>query len=146
MGETESLLELGTLHCIDGSPEAVSFYDRAGQIYSDLGDLRGEGEARGIAAEYLVELKRYDEARQQVLRAIECKKSCGHAAQPWTSFAVLEDLERASGNPRAAESARDAAVAAFLAYRRAGGESHSPMILAPGSESRGLSANEMRPR
>ena len=60
------------------------------------------------------------------MRAIECKEPYGHAARPWASFAILESLEKATGNAAAAEGARAQATAAYLAYRRAGGENHTP--------------------
>jgi uncharacterized protein YbjT (DUF2867 family) len=41
---------------------------------------------------------------------------------PWTYFDILHDLERTAGNPEAAAEARRRAVAAYLAYRRDGGE------------------------
>ena len=39
---------------------------------------------------------------------------------------MLHDLERALGNDAAAAEARERALEAFLAYRRAGGENHTP--------------------
>jgi tetratricopeptide (TPR) repeat protein len=108
------------------SEDAVRFYRQATATYTEIGDLKNEGSARSNVAIVLIQLQRYDEARQEILRAIECKKPYGHAAQPWTTFALLHDLERAVGNAPAAEDARAAAIAAFLAYRRAGGENHDP--------------------
>jgi hypothetical protein len=72
-----------------------------------------------------IKLQRYDEARRELLRAIECKPPFGHAAQPWTTWAILYDLEQATGNAQAAEAARGEAIASYLAYRRVGGESQS---------------------
>jgi hypothetical protein len=46
-------------------------------------------------------------------------------AQPWTTWAILHNLEQATGNAQAAEAARGQAIASYLAYRRAGGESQS---------------------
>jgi hypothetical protein len=70
----------------------------------------------------LLKLERYDEARREIQRAIECFKPFGHAAEPWKTFGILSDLERAVGNVGAAAQAREQALAAYLAYRRDGGE------------------------
>jgi hypothetical protein len=47
-------------------------------------------------------------------------ESCG-----WKTWAILHDLEAATGNAQAAAEARGQAVAAYRAYRRAGGESQT---------------------
>jgi hypothetical protein len=57
--------------------------------------------------------------------AIECKQPYGHAAQPWTTWSILESLERATGHAVEALAARNRAMETYLAYRRAGGESHA---------------------
>ncbi len=54
-----------------------------------------------------------------LLNAIE---SFGHAAEPWTAWALLHDLEQATGNTQAAADAWRQAVQSYLAYRRDGGE------------------------
>jgi hypothetical protein len=70
----------------------------------------------------LIQLQRYDEARSEILRAIECKKPYGHAAQLWTTWANLHNLEQATGDAEAATQARQRAFESYLAYRRAGGQ------------------------
>ena len=80
-----------------------------------------EGVVRSNAAIQLIELRRYDEARRELERAIECKKLFGHAAEPWKTFDNLCDLERAVGKLTAALVARQQAMEAYLAYRRDGG-------------------------
>jgi hypothetical protein len=64
-------------------------------------------------------------ARRELRQAIECNQHFGHAAQPWTTWAILHTLEQDTGNAQAAEAARIQAIASYLAYRRAGGESQS---------------------
>jgi len=126
-GESDTLNNLGLLYSDMGRAEdAVRFHRQAVEIHTELDDLMKEGRSRSNLGAELVKLQRYDDARREILRAIECKKSYGHAADPWTDFAILHDLERAVGNASAAESARADAIAAFLAYRRAGGENHTP--------------------
>ncbi len=125
-GEASSLGELGNLYVEWNRPEqAVSFYRQAAGMYVALGDLRYEGFVRNNIANTLIKLQRYDEARPELLRAIECGQAFGHAAQPWKTWDILHDLEQASGNPPAAREARQQALAAYLAYRRDGGENHS---------------------
>ncbi|SDZ83691.1 Tetratricopeptide repeat-containing protein [Thiothrix caldifontis] len=121
-----SLNELGNLYNVWNRPEqVVSFYRQAAGMYVALGDLRYEGVVRNNLAATLIKLQRYDEARPELLRAIECDQAFGHAAQPWQTWDILHDLEQASGNPQAAREARRQALAAYLAYRRDGGENHS---------------------
>jgi tetratricopeptide (TPR) repeat protein len=91
----------------------------------EIKDIANEGVARNNLADTLIQLKRYDEARQEILRAIECKKPYGHAAEPWKTWDILCDLEKAVGNREAVERARDQAIQLYLAYRRDGGENHS---------------------
>jgi len=125
--EAMTLNQLGNLYSRMGRrEEAVHFYRQAAEVYVGLRDLINEGGTRNNLANQLIELKRYDEARQELLRAIECKKPFGHAARSWTTFAHLSDLERAVGNEPEAHKARNQAMQACLAYRRAGGESQTP--------------------
>ena len=126
-GEASTVDCLGLLYRTMGRAEdAVRFHRQAAEIRTDLGDLMAEGHSRNNASIALIELQRYDEARLENLRASECQKHYGHAADPWKTFGILYDLERAVGNDSAAESARDDTIAAFLVYRRAGGENHEP--------------------
>ena len=126
-GEANSLHELGSLYDAMGRPEeAVAFYRQAADLFVTLGDLMHEGFARNNLAATLMTLQRYDDARQELQRAIECNKPFGHAAEPWKTWALLHDLEQATGNASAAADAWQQAVQCYLAYRRAGGENHAP--------------------
>ena len=127
-GEASSLGGLGTLYGEWNRPEqAVSFYRQAVDIYVASGDLRYEGSVRNNLAHTLIKLQRYNEARPELLRAIECKQAFGHAAEPWTTWMILHNLEQACGDSEAAGEARGKALAAYLAYRRDGGENHNGM-------------------
>jgi hypothetical protein len=78
-------------------------------------------------------LQRYEAARAIITRAIQCKEAYGHSAAPWTSWNILADIETKDGNPSAAAEARQQAMAAYLAYRRNGGENQygsGPLALA----------------
>ncbi|MBE7381029.1 MAG: tetratricopeptide repeat protein [Leptolyngbya sp. SIO1E4] len=122
-GQASSLTGLGTLYNanLNRPEEAVTFYRQAADIYVALGDLRYEGVVRSNIANPLCKLKRYDEARSEILRAIECLDQLGHAAQPWKAFNILHNIETATGNPEAAQLAWQQAREAYLAYRRQGG-------------------------
>jgi tetratricopeptide (TPR) repeat protein len=125
-GEARTLIALGTVYSLMGRlEEAVRFYRPAAEVFVSLRDLRMEGAVRNNIAYELVKLKRYDEARVEVERAIECGKPFGHVGEPWKTFNNLSDLEREVGNGTAARQARNQAIQAYTAYRRAGGESQS---------------------
>ncbi|MGA7241228.1 MAG: tetratricopeptide repeat protein [Bryobacteraceae bacterium] len=121
-GQGASLNQLGILYAKIGRlEEAVRIHRQSAEVYVELGDLRMEGLARNNAANELIKLRRFDEARRELERAIECKKPFGHAAEPWTTFGILRDLENAVGDERFALAARQQAIEAYLAYRRDGG-------------------------
>ena len=121
-GQAISLGQLGNLYSKVGRhEEAIRLYRQAADIGVRLGNLRDEGRWRSNMADELVRLRRYDEARIEIQRAIECDKPFGHVAEPWKTFSTLFNLERAVGNQPAALEGRNRAIAAYLAYRRAGG-------------------------
>jgi len=125
-GQAGSLTELGNLsNQIGRLEEAVIFYRQAADLYVALGDQAGEGRQRNNSAATLVKLGRYDAAREEIVRAIECDKPFGHAAQPWKTWAILHAIERARGDEVAAQAAWQQARTRYLAYRRAGGYAQS---------------------
>jgi len=122
-GQACSLGQLGNL--FDGMKqieESVRFYREAADIYTQLGDLAMEGRARSNAADGLLKLRRFNDARREILRAIECLEPFGQQAEPWKLFGVLQNLERAAGEAEAAAAARERSIQTYLAYRRDGGE------------------------
>jgi tetratricopeptide (TPR) repeat protein len=121
--QAPSLTMLGNLYndYLHRPEEAVTFYRQAADIFVETEDLRSEGVTRNNIANTLRQLERYDEARTEIRRAIECKRPFGHAATPWTSFAILHAIETAVGNGAAARAAWVQARDAYLAYRRQGG-------------------------
>ena len=128
-----SLNQLGNLYDdqLKRPEEAITFYRQAVDIDIELGDLANEGIDHNNIADTLIKLKRYDEARSEILRAIECKSQFGHAATPWTAFGILQQIETAQGNPEAATNAWTQARDAYLAYRQQGGYAqYSPGELA----------------
>ena len=127
-GEALTLAELGNLATKRGRPEdALGFHFQAATTFADpdVVDLANEGRVRNNVANTLIQLGRYDEARRELQRAIECKKPFGHTVEPWTTFAMLSLVERAAGRKEAADQAHEQAIATYLAYRRNGGESES---------------------
>jgi tetratricopeptide (TPR) repeat protein len=123
-GQADTLNQLGNLYLtvLDRPEEAVALYRQAAEASQAIGDLAKEGAARNNLAVTLRRLERPDEARRELLRAIDCKAPFGHAAEPWKTWDILCDIETDAGNPAAAGAARAKARAAFLAYRRDGGE------------------------
>jgi tetratricopeptide (TPR) repeat protein len=125
-GQAPSLGQLGNVYGATGRlEEAVTFLRQCAEICVRLNDQAKEGVARSNLAIRLVQLRRYDDARQELQRAIECNQPYGHAAEPWKTWAILEHLERATGHAAAAQAARQQAFQTYLAYRRTGGVSQS---------------------
>jgi tetratricopeptide (TPR) repeat protein len=126
-GQASTLGQLGNLYddVLQRPEEAVAFYRRAAEIYGAIGDTLGQGRQWNNLADTYRKLQRLLEARQAIRCAIECSAPFGHAASPWTSWALLAAIETAAGNSAAAADARHQALGAFLAYRRDGGENQS---------------------
>lgn len=121
-GQASSLDELGLLYrYIDLVEDSVKFHREAADIRYQLQDFKGEGISRNNISISLAQLQRYDEARTEIQRAIECDRQFGIAAEPWKTFGTLHNIEAATGNSGAARSAWLQARDAYLAYRQQGG-------------------------
>ena len=122
-GQASSLLDLGYLYCykLNRPEDAVIFYRQGADIAVKLSDLRHEGLIRNNIADALWRLQRYDEAREEIQRAIECKQDLGHADTVWKAFNILHRIETATGNPAASRAAWQQARDFYLAYRQQGG-------------------------
>ncbi len=125
-GQASTLAQLGMLYdnALGRTEEAVAFLRQAVDKYVEIRDVAGEGRNRSNLGICLRKLRRMDEAREEVLRAIECTAQFGHGASPWSSWSILANIETDAGNPTAAAEARAKAIAGYLAYRRDGGENH----------------------
>jgi tetratricopeptide (TPR) repeat protein len=125
-GQANTLLQLGNLYknLLDRPEEAAALYRQAVDKYVEIRNVADEGLARNNLGDTLRKLRRLEEARQEIRRAIECKAQFGHAVLPWTSWANLAYIETDAGNPTAAAEAQRKAIACYLAYRRDGGENH----------------------
>lgn len=125
-GQANTLGELGYLydHLLNRLDEAVVFHKRAADKYLEIGDKVREADTREYLSRNLRKLRRFDEARREILRAIECNEQVDQASQPWTSWATLADIETADGNAVAAAEAKRQATECYLEYRRDGGENH----------------------
>ncbi len=118
-----SYAQLGNVYSSMGRwEEAVRFYRQALAIFEETGDLLNEGRIHNNIAHQWIQLRRFDEARPEILRAIECYEPFGHAAQTWQAYDILHDLERHCGNQAASVEAWEKAFQSFLGYRRSGGE------------------------
>ena len=126
-GQASTLGQLGNLYddVLDRPEEAAAFYRQAADKYVEIGDVAKEGAARSNLGDTLRKLRRLDEARQEIRRAIECKAQFGHASEPWKTWDILADIETDAGNPTAAAEAKRKAIECYLAYRRDGGENHN---------------------
>ena len=129
-GEAETLTELGVIaHARGRLDAAAGLAGDAAAIAAGLGEGDGllEARARGNAATVLLELGRLDAARREVGRTIDLEAAAGEeASERWTAWGLLADVERAAGDAAAATAARERALALYLGYRRAGGESQAP--------------------
>jgi tetratricopeptide (TPR) repeat protein len=125
-GQASTLNQLGNLYgdALGRTEESVAFLSQAADKSVELRDLASEGRSRSNLAIRLRKLRRLDDARQEIRRAIECGSQFGHASEPWKTWGILADIETDAGNPTAAAEARRKAIGCYLAYRRDGGENH----------------------
>ena len=143
-GEADTLNQFGNLYNETGRlEEAVRFFQQAATVFRALDDLFDEGRTCGNLARTLIRLGRHDDARREILRAFECLKPFGHAAEPWKPFAILAELERSARNHAAADSARQRAIDAYLAYRRDGGENLSASARIFGLVAQAIAGNQV---
>ncbi|HOW76383.1 MAG TPA: TIR domain-containing protein [Candidatus Competibacteraceae bacterium] len=125
----EILGEVGHLHqVLDQLEEAVLAYRRMAELYAQLGDGRSEEASRNKLANVLIQLRRPDEARQELYRASECNLPESPTARNWTIRRGLRDVSQAVKNVEIADQARQQAIHKYLAYRRSGGENTNPGI------------------
>ena len=126
-GQARTLLQLGNLYddVLGRAEEAVAFYRQAVDKYVANGDSASEGLARTNLGNTLRKLRRFDEARHEIHRAVECNAQLGHASTPWNAWAILAGIETEAGYPAAAAQAQRKAIASYGAYRRDGGENHN---------------------
>lgn len=121
--ETISLNALGNLYYYLGQlDQAATLYRQAVDNAAQLGNKHDKGLYRSNLSISLNQLQRYDEARNECLQAIECKRGFGHSVQLWETWEILHQIEQACNNPTAAHAAKQQAIIAFLIYRRDGGE------------------------
>ncbi len=126
-GIAETLGELGHLHqTLNQLEEAVLAYRRMAELYAQLGDGRGEEASRNKLANVLIQLRRHDEARQELYRASECNLPDSATARNWAIRRGLRDVGQSVQDTDVADQARRQAIQKYLAYRRAGGENTHP--------------------
>lgn len=126
-GVAEVLGELGHLHhVLNQLEEAVLAYRRMADLYAELGDGRSEEASRNKLANVLIQLRRHDEARQELYRASECNLPESPTARNWAIRRGLRDVGQAVENSSVADEARRQSIEKYLAYRRAGGDNANP--------------------
>ena len=124
--EATTLNQLGNLYdAWNKYEEAVVFYQQAADGYVGAGGLRMEGFTQSNLGNLLIKMGRLDDARASLLRAIACKETFGLQAEPWKTYAILCNLEKAAGNHLAAAEARQTAIDLFRQWRRGGAQNHS---------------------
>ncbi len=125
-GQASTLGQLGNLYAdlLGRSEEAAAFYQQAMDKHIEIGDMANEGRNRSNLGKTLHKLRRFDEARQEIRRGLECVTQFGHSGEPWRAWHILVEIETDAGNPGAAAEAKGKAVECYLAYRRDGGENH----------------------
>ena len=125
--QASTLVQLGNLYknYKKWPEEAVACYQRAAEIYGEIGDNANEGKALSGLAITFHKLQKFNEARVCIKRVIQITKSTGHVVEPWKFWWILAAIETAAGNSAAAAEARHQALGTFLAYRRDGGENQS---------------------
>ncbi len=111
-------------HALGRMEESVAFLQQAVDKYVEIDDVAGEGRNRNNLAIRLRKLRRFDEARREIGRAIDCVAPFGHAPEPWKFWGTLAAIETDAGNPAAVVDAKRKAIDCYLAYRRDGGENH----------------------
>ena len=101
------------------------FTRQAADKYVEIGDVANEGRAQ-------------EQSRRHPAQAPPPRRSAAgnppgdrmqsavrpRVLEPWTTWAILADIETDAGNPAAAAEAKRKAIACYLAYRRDGGENH----------------------
>lgn len=123
----EVLGELGHLHlALSQLEEAALAYRRMAELCAQLGDGHGEELARNNLANALIQLRRHDEARQELYRASECNLPESYTARHWAIRRGLHDVGQEIKNTEVADQARQQAMRKYLAYRRAGGKNTNP--------------------
>ena len=125
----EVLGEVGQLHqVLNQLEEAVLAYRRMAELYQQLGDGRNEEASRNRLANALIQLRRPDEARQELYRASECNLPESQTARNWAIRRGMRDISQAVADLEIADQARYQAIQKYLAYRRAGGENTNPGV------------------
>ena len=127
LGQAGTLGQLGILYAAqDGrQEEAAAFLQQAVDRSIEIGDRAMEGRHRNNLANALKRLRRLGQAREEAMRALECKKRFGHVAEPWTTWGILADIETEDGDLVAAAKATQQGIECYLAFRRDGGENHA---------------------
>lgn len=126
-GIAEVLGEVAHLHqVLNQLEEAALAYRRMAEIYAHTAMKSSEEATRNKLANVLIQLRRPDEARQELYRAGECNPPESPTARNWNIRRGLRDVSQTVENTKVADLARQQAIQKYLAYRQAGGENTNP--------------------
>ncbi|MDD5395089.1 MAG: CHAT domain-containing protein [Thiothrix sp.] len=125
MDEADISAELGLLYKEWGKHEqAIKFYKQAISIAVKYSSAFKEYRWRTNLASSLISLKKYDEAKHELsISTIACS-NYSHEIEPWKIWHTAYRLHMEEKDLSAAHDARKNAIAAFLEYRRKGGENY----------------------
>jgi tetratricopeptide (TPR) repeat protein len=123
-GQARTLAHLGNLYrnALQRPEQAAGFYQRAADIYDGLGDRVKEAKTLSGLALALLSSNRVSLARNAIKKSIQAAKTFECSAEIWRFWVILADIETEARKPSAAAEALQQARAAYLAYRRDGGE------------------------
>jgi hypothetical protein len=104
--------------------ESAQLHRQVATLREELGDSFTQARSLSNMANILRKLGRLGEAREVAILAAHLKAPFGHAAEPWKTWSILQEIEAQAGRPDAA-AARSRAIELYAAYRREGGEPQS---------------------
>lgn len=124
VGTANTMTQLAVLvHAAGRAEESLGWDQKALDLRVTLGDRAGEADTRANMAVTLRELGRLDEAEMHARRALATKTELGPSGSPWMVLDTLHHIALARGDEVDARALRDAAMAGYADYRRAGGHS-----------------------
>jgi len=123
VGAITTSLELGGLSEEMKVPEkAVLYYQQALDIAVEIKDEYRQVVAGNRLADGLRQQGELKQALAELEKAVALGCQFGHSAEPWKTWDILSDIEKANNNPKGVLSARLKSIEAYISYRVEGGE------------------------
>ncbi|HMT94593.1 tetratricopeptide repeat protein [uncultured Thiothrix sp.] len=124
--EANCLAGLGNVYDASNlTKQAIGFYRESAHVSKNIGDKRHECIVRGNLGNALIKLRCYEDARKELIRAIDCGQYFDSEAELWRVWGNLYMLEKAENNSREAWIAWQEAVKKRVSYRLNGGENNT---------------------